>query len=101
VTVDSLQRIVGLLTEALREPLCRKEKISQFRAAVWSGLDPAIPDPVREVLRDLAYDLDYFEPDPYVRAEDATLYGHRRLELEIQEGLNKLRATGVAIPEHK
>lgn len=93
-----MQQLVDLLLIALREPLRRKESVTRFQTIVWEGLDPALSAGVRDVLCDLAYDLDFFETSRDGRSEDAQTYGHRRLEKEILDGLAKLRAAGVAIP---
>lgn len=93
-----MEQLLEMLATALREPLRRSESIAKFQAIVWEGLDPALPANVRDVLRDLAYDLDFFEPRRDVRKEDGALYGHERVEREIREALEKLRAAGVSTP---
>jgi hypothetical protein len=49
-------------------------------------------------LADLAYDLDFFEPDPFVRVESTSYYGHERLEEEIRTALRRLADLGIEIP---
>ncbi len=44
-----------------------------------------------EVLKVLAYDLDFYEPDPNLRAESAAYYGNQRVEQEIITALEKIR----------
>ncbi len=97
--MKSQEQLVSLLLEILREPVLRGEKVAAFQDLVWAGLDPTISRDVAEVLRGLAYDLDFFEMNTRNRREDSVLFGHRRLEEEIREGLRKLRAAGVVIPE--
>lgn len=96
--MSSIEQLLELLAMALQDPFRRKESVAKFQAIVWEGLDPALPANVRAVLRDLAYDLDFFEPEREVRSEDGTLYGHERAEREIREALEKLRAAGVNTP---
>lgn len=91
----TVEQMLHLLAMALEEPAQMKENIAKFQSMVWEGLDPSLPSNVRDVLRDLAYDLDFFEPRSEVRKEDGTLYGHARAEEEIREALEKLRAAGV------
>lgn len=43
-----------------------------------------------EILRDLAWDLAYYEADPVARTEDPSYYGDERLEMEIAEALHKI-----------
>ncbi len=92
-----LEAVVVLLVQLLREPLRRKELVSKFQTVVWEGLDPSLPAAVREVLRELAYDLDFFEASPTTRAEDGSYYGHRRLEEEVRAALVRLRDAGVEV----
>jgi hypothetical protein len=66
---------------------------------VWEGLDPSLPSDVGEVLRELAYDLDFFEARRATRNEDGALYGHERLEREIRASLQKLREMGIHFPD--
>jgi len=94
----TVEQLLALLVLALREPLRRKESIGKFQKIVWEGLDPALPAKVRDLLRDLAYDLDFFEPRREVRNEDEAFYGHERVEREIRDALEKLRAAGVSTP---
>lgn len=94
---EVLENIVTVLLQALREPLSRKELVSKFQATVWEGLDATIPASVRNVLEDLAYDLDFFEAVPTIRAEDPSYYGHRRLEEEVRAALLRLRDAGVDV----
>ena len=51
---------------------------------------PRATDEQWETLSDLAVDLDYYEPDPIDRREDASYYGDQRVEVEITEALEKL-----------
>ena len=86
----TLQELIDLLESALGDPFHRGEIAARFRAIVWEGLDPSLPKAAQEVLRGLAYDLDFFEPKRDAR-RDSVLYGHQRLEREIREALEKLR----------
>jgi hypothetical protein len=99
--MTTVEQLLELLLVALREPLRRRETIAKFQAIVWEGLDPALPENVRDVLRDLAYDLDFFEPRREVQSEDRALYGHERVEREFRDALEKLRAAGVSTRQKK
>ena len=93
-----VENMVALLRRALDQPLIRGQVVAEFQALVWSGLDPTIPENIRDVLGDLALDLDYFEVDPVVRKEDPTYFGHERLEAEIRGALRRLEQMGVSTP---
>jgi hypothetical protein len=47
----------------------------------------------------LAYDLDFFEPDPTRRMVDPAYFGDDRLEEEIATAFRRLVALGVRIPK--
>ena len=74
---------------ALNEPAERVRLISEFQQIIWHSNDLPESSEV-EVLRDLAYDLDFYEPDVKLRAEDASFYGDDRIEDEIRAALKKL-----------
>jgi hypothetical protein len=44
-----------------------------------------------EILADLAYDLDFYEPDPAKRAESASFYDDRHLDALLQSAISDLR----------
>jgi hypothetical protein len=58
------------------------------KALYWSGS--------YDILADLAYDLDFLEPDPVGRVHP--FYGHERLEDEIRAALRRLADLGIKIP---
>ncbi len=92
-----IEALVALLIQALREPLRRKELVGRFQTLVWDGLDPSLSSLARDVLRELAYDLDFFEANPSTRAEDGSYFGHRRFEEEVRAALVRLRQAGVEV----
>lgn len=63
----------------------RKELIKTFQNQIWKD------DDANDLLRDLALDLDYYEPDENLRNEDPSYYGDEKLESEILEVLSKLK----------
>ena len=88
----ALPELLELLERALTDQVGRRDHLRQFEDLVWSteafiGEDPDTD----EILRDLAYDLDYYEPDPRTRPGDSAYYGDDRLEDEIRSALRKLR----------
>jgi hypothetical protein len=95
----TIEVLVALLVQALHEPLRRKELVSRFQAMVWEGLDPSLSAPIKDTLRDLAYDLDFFETRPAVRAEDGSYYGHREFEEEVRSSLARLRDAGIDVAD--
>jgi hypothetical protein len=96
--MTSLDAMLALLVRVLREPSTRKATVKQFQALVWESPRHTVAKEVYDVLADLAYDLDYFEPDPVSRAQDTSYYGDQRLEQEIQAALRRLQELGVEVP---
>lgn len=71
----------------------RKKLIEEFQEEIWNG--EAKPDnPTSDILSELAYDLDFYEPDEKLRSEDFSYYGDERLKAEIASALKKLEAVG-------
>jgi hypothetical protein len=58
---------------------------------VWNA-DVAFDRKEEEILGDLAYDLDFYEPDAVKRSEDESFYGDERLEEILSEALKRLDA---------
>jgi len=100
--MGSLEKMLELLVRALRDPLSRKDTVRKFQLGFWGSqqsLKGSIGDDVYDLLADLAYDLDFFEADPIVRAGDCSYYGHERLEREIETALRRLSQVGIAVPD--
>jgi len=94
-----VEKLVTLLLAALSHPETRASKVSEFQEAVWNSDEEAGNDAVCEVLSDLAYDLDYYEPDPVIRSEDPAYYGDDRLVKEIVRALHRLKEAGAKVPD--
>jgi len=86
----ALDRLIALLGEVLENPANRLDVVKSFQEAVWHTADMIGEPWVDEILRDLAHDLDYYEPDPEARSEDPSYYDDRRLEQEIRSAIEKL-----------
>jgi hypothetical protein len=90
----------------LIEPLCsvlldsehRERWVKEFQDLAWNlpRLEPQGAE--WDLLVDLAYDLDYYEPNPRLRREDPTFFGDEWLEDEVRTCLTKLRQLGVPLP---
>jgi hypothetical protein len=86
----NMDEIVLLLTQALADRRQMPRIIGEFQREVWHGQVAGPPEFI-EVLRDLAYDLDYIEPDPAPRLEDESYQGLDRAETEIRRVLARIR----------
>lgn len=85
--IDTLKQIIE--SKAVE----RKKLIEEFQKQVWNR-EIQINNPDSEILSELAYDLDFYEPDENLRREDFSYYGDERLKAEITATLEKLEAVG-------
>lgn len=89
--MGATQELIELLERVVADRALRGELVKNFQERVWASKDLDADPHVTCVLRDLAYDLDFFEPDEKARADDPALYGEERLLEEIGSALQKLR----------
>ncbi len=88
----ALPELLELLEKALTDRVGRGDHLWRFERLVWDTEEIIGDDPLTDdILRDLAYDLDYYEPDPVARAESSAYYGDDGLEHVIQTALRRLR----------
>ena len=73
-----------ILEKILNDKINRKELIKEFQSQVWNNAEAL------EVLKDLAYDLDFYEPNETLRMEDPSYYGDDRLEKQVLAAMQKL-----------
>ena len=86
-TVEIIESLNKILSES--EPL-RTELIKSFQNEVWD--DESIKyEAINEILSELAYDLDFYEPNEEWRKEDPSYYGNDRLKKEITQAIKKLK----------
>lgn len=68
----------------------RQKLIKQFQDEVWN--DESIQDEtLNEILSELAYDFDFYEPNEEWKKEDPSYYGDDRLEVVIKTAIQKLQ----------
>lgn len=79
-----------ILISILNDKGNRENWVRQFQEYIWNK-NPRFNNVEEEdILSDLAYDLDFYQPDMKVRKEDPSYYGDDRLEAEIKTALEKL-----------
>ena len=69
-------------------PSTAKRIINQFQECIWDDRVQVDQNEILDILRDLAHDLDYFEGDPSLRAEDNAFFDEEKLKAEIESALN-------------
>ncbi len=78
--------------------LNKKERtsfIKSFQERVWNGEEFSSDERINEILRDLALNLDYYEPDKILRSESPSYYGDKRLESEITDAIKLINRTNT------
>ncbi|MFT3945671.1 MAG: hypothetical protein QM763_01755 [Agriterribacter sp.] len=83
--------LIQLLQVVLEAEQPIKQKlIKEFQDEVWN--DESIQDEnLNEILSELAYDLDFYEPNGEWRKEDPSYYGDDRLDVVIKTAIQKLQ----------
>jgi len=92
--MKSLVEIIDLLNQILEaRGTVRATLIEKFQSEIWSD-ESMEESTIDGIVNDLAYDLDYYEPNEEWRKQDASFYGDRRLEEMLKKEIIKLKAEG-------
>jgi hypothetical protein len=89
---SELETLTAILRSVLNEKRNRRALIGEFQSKVWNESDEFLGSAEGQIVGDLAYDLDYYEPDPSKRRESESYFDDERLELLINESLDNLGA---------
>lgn len=81
---------IKLLTD-IKTSINKQVLIQQFQERVWNDQLQGLTDEQQDRLSELAYDLDFYEPDATNRAEDPAYYGDEKLIHLIDDVLVKLQ----------
>jgi hypothetical protein len=86
-----IERLIKLLNIALLSlGKTRLDAIKEFQNTVWD--DNSIDDEnINDILTDIAYILDFYEPDEEWRKEDPSYYGDDKLEILVKTAIQKLQ----------
>jgi hypothetical protein len=87
---ESLNAIVIRLNYLLEHPAELPNAVPELQQAIWEGGGDPNEESQWEVLRDLAYDLNYYQPSPRIRSKENWLFGEDRALEEIRQALGKL-----------
>ena len=58
---------------------------------MWNGKGYGNDEKINEILSELAYDLDFYEPNKEWRKESPSYYGEEQLKQEVQSALEKIK----------
>lgn len=78
-----LREILTVLQE-IKNKQDPSDLIRKFQDEIWNR------DETDEILIELAYDLDYYEPNHLLRMEDRSYYGNERLVQVINNSLGRM-----------
>lgn len=85
----AIARLKALVARILSEgdSLGRRRQIRSLQSEVWDTSEVLFSAELDELLRDLVYDLDFYEPDVVSRAFDRTYFGDDELEDRVRAAL--------------
>lgn len=87
---SNVELIQLLQTVLVAEYRIKQGLIKEFQDEVWN--DESIQDEtLNEILSQLAYDLDFYEPNEEWRKESLSYYGDDRLEEVVKTAIQKLQ----------
>lgn len=94
----SLESLLAILSNALKDRARRSQLINNFQQRIWHDSPVPSEEWAWDILRELAYDLDFYVADETTRREDPSYYGDDRAEAKIQTALEQLKAKGTPVP---
>lgn len=88
--MKSTVEIIQSLNQILESPTSKRtELVKAFQDEIWN--DESIQDvELNDILSELAYDLDFYEPNEKWKKESPNYYGEERLEELIKSGIQKI-----------
>ena len=87
---EEFSKCTELMDKMLESPEELNELIPQFQEIFWNAAYSE-EDKAWEVMGDLAYDLDFYEPDPRRRAQDYSFFDKDTALIEIRKAKDKLK----------
>jgi hypothetical protein len=91
---DALNLLERLSRSAELEPALVRE----LQERIWNTKPPSgQTGRILEILSELAYDLDFWEPDPVKRREDPSFFDDSRARAQIQRAIEQLREEGMEL----
>lgn len=90
--MEHLKGIVELISAMLDEGRRYGDRVAVLRRAIEDGYASLGGTSAWEILADLAYDLEFYEPSRRKRREAGALYGDEDLEVLLRSTLAKLTA---------
>ena len=95
--MKTLTDIISILKDIRLNSADRGKKVIYFNDLIFQEQHEILPDKVRNVFVNLASIIEYYEENPEFREQDPSFFGCDRLEIEIDDSFEKLRALGISI----
>ncbi|MBK9247774.1 MAG: hypothetical protein IPM69_06565 [Ignavibacteria bacterium] len=88
--------MLRVLEQILSEKQNRKKLVFEFQESIWNDTHLQIEEPLLENLSELAYDLDFYEPDENMRSESISYFDDNHLEQVIRQAITKIQVQGIS-----
>jgi uncharacterized membrane protein YgaE (UPF0421/DUF939 family) len=79
-----------ILENILKDKASRQQLIAEFQELIWNEKN------ANELLAELAYDLDFYEPNEELRKQDSSYYGDDQLEEKLRIVVKELKQDGFS-----
>lgn len=90
--MKSVAEVIHVLGEILESGgTARLELIQYFQSEAWAD-DSDIDESIDDVVFEIAYDMDFYQPNEQWRKEALSLYGDDRLDEMLKEWILQLKA---------
>jgi hypothetical protein len=99
--IDKIDKIIGLLEQALESDSALQSQIRTIQTLAWDAPREEPASQECEILRELAYDLEFFVEDAGARREDPAYFGAARAREEIRQALARLRSISNPTDKHR
>lgn len=89
--MKSSEELRNLLVKIINEPEPTKSSlIRSFQNYIWESENTNYDEPLSTILIELAYDLDFYEPNEIWKKEDMSYYDESKLNVMLKDILGKI-----------
>ena len=90
--MNSIVDILNFLRSILEAPFpLRAELVKVFQNAIWND-ESILDEDLNEILSELAYDLDFYEPNEEWKKESINYYGNDHLNELLKQGIEQIES---------
>ena len=84
--------ILSLLRSTFEGGRIGSGSVHELQSVIWNNIPEESEHPADEILRDLAYDLDYYQPDTRLADGDLMLFGDDKALRLIDDAFKRILA---------